>query len=160
MRTIAAAAMLSAGLAAATPCAAQSRWWQSPETRARLGLTDTQSRELATVYEGVLPERTRLAEKVARLNAKLDEALFSSAATEDDIKALADQVASVEAQRRRVRFLMLYRMRRILTADQRAMLRKMYDDGRREDRRRRDRPYPGPGVDEANRSGIHAPAGS
>jgi hypothetical protein len=157
MKTIA-TAVLTVGLAAATPCAAQSRWWQSPETRARLGLSDGQSRELATIYEGMLPERTRLAEKVARLGARLDEALFSSAATEDEITELADEVASVEAQRRKVRFVMLYRMRRILTPDQRTMLRKMYDDGRRENRRPRDKPSAGAGATDASRPGSQARA--
>jgi Spy/CpxP family protein refolding chaperone len=99
-----------------------SKWWESPEVKSRLSLTDDQARRIEQIYSSTLPERTKDAEDAERLAAELEALLLSSDCTERAVVELSERVAAAQAWRSRARIVMLYRMYRVLTPDQRRQL--------------------------------------
>ncbi len=97
------------------------KWWQNESIQRKLGLTGDQSQRLEEVFQSALPDLRRGKRQLDTLESELARLVESSA---DDI-TVAQQVDRVEAARgvlNKTRTLMLLRMRRMLSADQRHRL--------------------------------------
>jgi len=110
------------------------KWWSDPQLRAELGITDQQSKLVEQVWQKSAP---KLREAWAQLE-KLEEALSQMLARDDaDEAAIVAQIERVEAARAEGntrRTLMIYRMNKVLTPDQRTKVKAMMerrDGGRR-----------------------------
>ena len=117
-----AALMLAVALAAQvpTPGSPPFRWWLAPAVMAEIHLTDGQSKAIDAVVESTLPERRVLRQKLDALQAELDKALAEATLDDADAAALIGRVEDARARRNVARSMMLFRIRRILTPDQRA----------------------------------------
>jgi len=107
-------------LLAGTVDAQRFLWWRDDSVQRRLGLAPEQSQRLEDVFQAAAPD---LRAGKRRLDAA-EKDLARIAEGEDDA-ALAAQVGRVEAARAELnttRSLMLLRMRRVLSADQRTRL--------------------------------------
>jgi Spy/CpxP family protein refolding chaperone len=109
----------------------ETRWWESADFKSLLRLSDDQSRRLEQIYDGTLIDRVKSAEELDRLSGELDALIDAPAATEQSVEALADRVMAAQAQRNRLRTLMLYRMHQVLTPSQREQLKEFVDEGRK-----------------------------
>ncbi len=98
------------------------KWWQSPDMKSRLSLTEDQARRIEQIYSSTLPERIKQAENAQRLAAELEAMLVCSDCAEQAVVELSDRAASAQALRGRARIVMLYRMYRVLTPVQRQQL--------------------------------------
>ena len=102
-------------------------WWIDPKLRAELGITDQQSAAVDAIWQKTLPI---LRDARARLD-KLEEAL--SAMTQKDgsdetaVLAQIERVENTRAEAAKTRTMMIYRMNKILTPDQRAKVKAMHD---------------------------------
>jgi Spy/CpxP family protein refolding chaperone len=96
------------------------KWWMDGKMRAELGITDQQSAAVEAVWQQSLPRLRDLRDAV----------------DEPTIVAQLDRVESTRAELNKGRTLMLYRMNRVLTADQRAKLKAMWEREHGSDRRR------------------------
>jgi Spy/CpxP family protein refolding chaperone len=116
------AAASAAALASAFPAAAQGfRWWQDEGVQRRIGLAPDQSRHIEEVFQNALPELRRGKRQLDTAEGELSRLADGVA----DDAVLAQHVERVEAARaelNKTRTLMLLRMRRILSADQRSGL--------------------------------------
>ena len=105
-------------LVCALPAFAQGfKWWQSEDFRKGLGLTQDQSARIEGVFQHTLPALRKQKEALDRAEADFNLMVESS----DDPQVMA-QVTVVEAARSELnksRTMMLLRMRRVLTPDQR-----------------------------------------
>jgi Spy/CpxP family protein refolding chaperone len=116
----AAVAVAVAGVAvlAAPSASAQGfKWWQSETFKRELGLTADQSAKIETIFQAHLPVLRREKETLDRTQADFNQMVEAS----DDAQVMA-QVGVVEAARSELnksRTMMLLRMRRVLTPDQR-----------------------------------------
>ena len=127
-------ALLAAGVLIWTlPAAAQGfKWWQSDEFKRELGLTEDQSTRIETIFQHNLPVLRKQKEALDKADADFNQMVETS----DDAQVMA-QVTVVEAARselNKARTMMLLRMRRVLTADQRVkfvMLQQRTRDRRR-----------------------------
>ena len=108
------------------------KWWESPEVKSRLRLSDDQTRRIEQIYSGTLPERIKNAENAKRLAAELDALLFSPDCAEQAVLELFERAAAAQALRSRARTLMLYRMYRVLTPVQRKQLEQLADHRHRD----------------------------
>lgn len=111
------------------------KWWVDAQDRASLGITDQQSASIEAVWQKSLPELRDGWQKLHGLEDVLDQMIRNSA----DEPAVIAQINHVEDTRARLneaRQLMLYRMNRVLTPDQRDKLKAMHD--------RREPPHRGP----------------
>src|SRR5258706_1998367 len=126
-------AILMGVLLSALPASAQGfKWWQSDTFRHELGLTSDQSTKIEAIFQRTLPELRTQKGSLDKAEADFNQMVEAS----DDAQVMA-QVGVVEAARSELnksRTMMLLRMRRVLTPDQRVkfvMLQQKTRDRRR-----------------------------
>lgn len=86
------------------------------------------------VYQGVLPRMTADKEELDRLEKRLSEVVAAGVLPEADVVKLIDQVETARAQLGKVRTLMIYRLRQLLTPDQRIKMKALHDAREKERR--------------------------
>ena len=113
-----AAAVVGATVLTAHPASAQGfKWWQSDTFTRELGLTTDQSSKIEAVFQATVPVLRRQKDALDKAEADFNQMVEAS----DDAQVMA-QVSVVEAARSELnksRTMMLLRMRRVLTPDQR-----------------------------------------
>jgi len=113
-------------------------WWKAPETRAELGITDKQSKDIDDIFQATFPALKAAKEDLDKLDDAVAKLIKEGTA---DIAVVARQVEKAEQQRASLttqRTVMLYRMHRLLTPEQRAKLDAMF--AQREAERRKNDP--------------------
>ena len=113
-----AAVVVGAAVLWATPASAQGfKWWQSDTFVRGLGLTQEQSTKIEGVFQHTLPALRKQKDALDKAEADFNQMVEAS----DDAQVMA-QVGVVETARSELnksRTMMLLRMRRVLTPDQR-----------------------------------------
>ena len=107
------------------------KWWIEPKLRAELQISDQQSALVEQVWQKSAPSLRELREKLTKLEDVLSK--LTDGADEAAVIAQSEKVETLRAELNKGRTLMIYRMNKILTADQRAKVKAMYE--RRETRR-------------------------
>lgn len=100
---------------------ARFKWWQNETVQKQLGLAGDQVKRIEAVFQGALPDLRRGKQQLDALEGELSRLVEKSA----DDAAVVQQVDRVEAARgvlNKTRVLMLLRMRRLLSPDQRVRL--------------------------------------
>ena len=108
------------------------KWWIEPKLRAELQISDQQSALVEQVWQKSAPSLRELREKLTKLEDVLSK--LTDGADEAAVIAQSEKVETLRAELNKGRTLMIYRMNKILTADQRAKVKAMYehnDQGRR-----------------------------
>lgn len=112
----------------------QPKWWIDAKLRADLGITDQQSAAVDQVWNKSLPPLRDARERLEKLEDALSQ-MTGGVSDEGAVIAQIDRVESARAELNKSRTLMIYRMHKLLTADQRAKVKAMYE---RRDPPRRD----------------------
>lgn len=110
-------------------------WWKAADTRAELGISDRQSKEIDDVFQSMLPGLRAAKEELDKLDEAVAKLVKDSTA---DVNLVARQVAQAEQTRGNLttqRTIMLFRMHRLLSPEQRTKLDAMF--ARREAERRK-----------------------
>jgi Spy/CpxP family protein refolding chaperone len=113
------AAVLVAAVALRAPAASAQgfKWWQSDTFKRELGLTADQSAKIEAIFQKTVPVLRQEKDSLDKAQADFNQMIEAS----DDAQVMA-QVGVVEAARSELnksRTMMLLRMRRVLTPDQR-----------------------------------------
>jgi Spy/CpxP family protein refolding chaperone len=108
-------------------------WWKSEEFRAALNLTTDQSTRIEHIFQTTVPELRQEMDELDRLEVRLSK-LIESEAEEALIAREIDRVETARANVNKTRALMLVRMRRVLTAEQRTQMRALQEEARRRSR--------------------------
>ena len=112
------AALVAVALLSTIQASAQGfKWWQSENFRRELGLTQDQSARIEEIFQHTLPALRQQKDSLDKAEVDFDRMVEKS----DDSQVMA-QVNVVEAARSELhksRTMMLLRMRRVLTPDQR-----------------------------------------
>jgi Spy/CpxP family protein refolding chaperone len=114
---------------------AHRKWWMDGKMRAELGISDQQSAAVEAVWQQSLPRLRELRHKVDDMDNTISQ-MIRDAVDEPTIVAELDRAESMRAELNKGRTLMLYRMNRVLTAEQRAKLKAMWERQHGSDRRR------------------------
>jgi Spy/CpxP family protein refolding chaperone len=101
-------------------------WWIDEHARAELSITDQQSASIDQVWQKSLPGLREARERLDKLEDVLSQMILD-AADETPVVAQNERVESARAEANKTRTLMLYRMNRLLTPDQRVKLKAMHD---------------------------------
>jgi Spy/CpxP family protein refolding chaperone len=96
-----------------------SKWWLEHDIQTQLHLTAEQVKKVNDVFESTLAARRAQRQELDDLDRQLDALLDSATADDQEAAALIMRVEAARARRNVARMVMLYRMRRILTPDQR-----------------------------------------
>jgi Spy/CpxP family protein refolding chaperone len=99
-------------------------WWTDAAVRQRLQLTPPQVAAIEAAFRRTLPERKRLRSRLDHLEARL-ASLMEQGTDERNVLATIEDVERARSARNIARSLMLLEMYGILTADQRAVLRRL-----------------------------------
>jgi Spy/CpxP family protein refolding chaperone len=127
------AALMATLVLAGTVDARQMRWkwWQSEEFQHELGLSAEQVGGIDQVFRESFPALQAGKRDLDRLDRELSALIADSAATEAQVLRLIDRVEASRSALGRTRSLMLFRMYRILTPDQRAKLTALHERAER-----------------------------
>jgi Spy/CpxP family protein refolding chaperone len=116
------------------------KWWIDQKLRTELGITDQQSAAVDKIWQASMPSLMDGHQKLDKLEEALSQ--MADATDEAAVKAQIDKVENFRAELSKQRTLMIYRMNRLLTPDQRAKVKLMYErreppkrDGRNSSRR-------------------------
>jgi Spy/CpxP family protein refolding chaperone len=144
----------SAAPAAATPAeqAAVSQppqrfaWWRSEQYQKNLGLTVDQVNRIETIFQNALPDLRKGRDELDREEAELSRLIEVNADEAKFVRQL-DKVEALRSHLNKVRLLILYHHRQVLSADQRVRLKVLFDQAQA-DRNQRDRDKPARPQDE------------
>jgi len=108
------------------------KWWQSERFVQELGLTREQSARIEEVFQASWPALHAAKGDLDRLETELSQMIAEGTASEAKVLQQIDRVEASRSAMGRTRSLMLYRMHRLLTADQRVKLKALYEAVERE----------------------------
>jgi Spy/CpxP family protein refolding chaperone len=114
---------------AAVPAAAQDRhkWWADEKSRQEIGLSAEQTAKAEEVFQASLPRLQELKSELDTLEAELNALIRGNKAEESVVASKIDAVERVRGEMSKTRMLMLYRIHRLLTAEQQERFKAMID---------------------------------
>jgi Spy/CpxP family protein refolding chaperone len=98
------------------------KWWQDDRLKAELRLTADQSTRIEDVFQSFVTTMKGTADDLTRREGQLSKLISGNDVTETQLLKEADQVEFLRGTLAKARTLMLFRMRRELTPDQRNKL--------------------------------------
>jgi Spy/CpxP family protein refolding chaperone len=100
----------------------RAKWWQDEKIVSELRLTPEQSSRIDDVFQAFFSQMKGTAEDLNRREEQLSRLISGNDVTETQLLKEADQVEVLRGTLAKSRTLMLFRMRRVLSADQRTKL--------------------------------------
>lgn len=97
------------------------KWWIDADSRAELGITDKQSAEIEQIWQRSHAQRAESRDQLEKAESILEKMILE-AADETAVKAQLDKVEAARSEANKSRVMMLYRINRILTQEQRVKL--------------------------------------
>ena len=105
--------------AAEAAAKAKAKWWRSPELRAEFAITDAQSTELDRIFHSFYASLKSGMADVDRYHKDVSKIMAEGSSSEVDVLHAIDKLEAAKASLARTRMLMLYRMYRVLSPEQR-----------------------------------------
>ncbi len=102
------------------------KFWEG-RTQVELGITSQQSADIEGIFQSTRPKLEATKQKLDKLEATLSETIRDNSADLATLSQLIDKQEATRTELYKTRTLMLYRMRAVLSADQRAKLQAMVD---------------------------------
>jgi Spy/CpxP family protein refolding chaperone len=103
------------------------KWWQSDEFQRELSLAPEQVDRIEQVFQESLPALQAGKHDLDRLEGELSALITDSATTEAQVLRMIDRVEASRSALGRTRSLMLFRMHRVLTPEQRIRLTALHE---------------------------------
>ncbi len=110
------------------------KWWLSSRVKAEIGLTDQQSRDIEAIFQAMVPRLRAEKEELDRQEGLLAAVMKDDTADEASVTQAIERVERARGAMSKTRTLMLFRMNRVLSADQRVKL-AAYREQRERERR-------------------------
>ena len=110
--------------AAEAAAKAKAKWWRSPALRAEFAITDAQSTELDRIFHSFYASLKSGMEDVDRYHKDVSKIMAEGSSSEVDVLHAIDKLEAAKASLARTRMLMLYRMYRVLSPDQRIKVKR------------------------------------
>jgi Spy/CpxP family protein refolding chaperone len=119
----------------AAPLHAQgSKWWQNEKIQKSLSLSPDQTTKLEAVFQAAMPTLRAQKRAFDKLEDELSKMVREARVEERELEEYVVRVEAARADLSKTRTLMLYRMHRILTAEQNTKLDRLFDEMERERR--------------------------
>ncbi len=116
------------------------KWWHSEDFQRQLGLSAQQSEEIEAIFQASVPRLRALKAELDKAEAALSDLIAEARVEEAQVVRQIDRVEAIRSDLSRARTLMLFRMHRVLTPDQRAKLKDLHGEHHRRDSSGRGRP--------------------
>ena len=140
-------------------------WWRNEAIVKDLGLTSDQTARINTIFETTMPELRQDREELERLEAKLSRMIQDDRNDEATLSRQIDRVETARAAGNKTRSLMLTRMYRVLTREQRVRFDQLSKQSTASSGGRGSSPTfppaaPGPGPSSPNQGNQGTPQGT
>jgi Spy/CpxP family protein refolding chaperone len=103
------------------------KWWLSEDGKKEFGISEAQSRDLEALFQQMLPTLKANKAELDKQEKSLDRLLSDGGSTETAVAQAIDRAEAARSALSRTRTLMLYRMYRLLTPEQRAKVQAYYE---------------------------------
>jgi Spy/CpxP family protein refolding chaperone len=113
--------------AAEAAAKAKAKWWRNPELRAEFAITDTQSTELDRIFHSFYASLKSGMADVDRYHKDVSKIMAEGSSSEVDVLHAIDKLEAAKASLARTRMLMLYRMYRVLSPEQRIKVKRYHE---------------------------------
>jgi len=110
--------------AAEAAAKAKAKWWRDEELRAQFAVTDAQSAKLDDIFHTFYASLKSGMEDVDRYHKDVSKMMAEGSSSEVDVLHAIDKLEAAKASLARTRMLMLYRMYRVLTPEQRIKVKR------------------------------------
>jgi Spy/CpxP family protein refolding chaperone len=120
------------------PGSPSGKWWQSDTFQRDLGLTGDQVSRIEEVFQSMKPALLANKKDLDDREQELSRAIGEDTANEADVLRLIDRVEASRSALGRTRALMLFRMYRVLTPQQRTTLQRIIRERDEKGHNRRD----------------------
>jgi len=129
---------------AGPPPGGRLKWWQDDKIKGDLRLAPEQSARIEEIWQAALTRMKPVVDDLGKREEQLSNLIYGNDVTEAEVLKQAEQVEALRAAIGKSRTLMLFRMRRVLSAEQRTKLADIIQSQDRERRQGRP-PERGPG---------------
>jgi Spy/CpxP family protein refolding chaperone len=99
------------------------KWWEVYKTELRL--TPEQASRIDAIFGATFPQLRASVEELNKREEQLSALISANDATEAQVLKQADQIESIRSELSKTRVLMLFRMRRVLSPEQRNKLQEL-----------------------------------
>jgi Spy/CpxP family protein refolding chaperone len=103
------------------------KWWQADKFKAEFALTPEQVSRLETTFQDLRPRMTAEMKELERLEDALSKTIGAGSASEAEVMKQADGVEAARSTLGKTRTLMIYRMRLVLTPEQRVKMNALHE---------------------------------
>lgn len=110
------------------------KWWESGDIKVELNITDEQSNAIEELYQTAQPNLRALMDTLSSEEESLSLLIDADHAQESIVTEQIDKVEAARGALSKERLIMIYRMRRELSIEQRTDLRERIDQNRRRSR--------------------------
>ena len=114
------------------------KWWINPDSRKEIGINETQSAKIDKIFEEMFPAQRAKWRELQQLEPEVAKLLKERVADVATVQQQVERMERLDAERRMLRTVMLYRMNLVLTPEQRLKL-EAYNKRRDENRRKSDK---------------------
>jgi len=111
------------------------RWWSDPKSRADFAITDQQSAAVEKIWQKNIETLRDTRAKLERLEEELALLTNANNADESAVIAKIEAVENMRADGNKRRTLMIYRMLKVLTPEQRVKVKALFEQPREPQRR-------------------------
>jgi Spy/CpxP family protein refolding chaperone len=102
-------------------------WWRVPETKAELGITDSQASEIDQIFQANVPALREAKDALDKLDAEVAQTIKAATADVAAVNQLVGRAEQARAKLTTTRTVMFYRMHRVLSPEQRVKLNAMFE---------------------------------
>ncbi len=110
----------------------RTKWWQSERFRQELALSADQSARIEEIFQATLPSLITAKAELDRVEGVLSDLVADATVDEARIGQQIDRVEKARSELSKIRTLMLFRMHRILTPEQRVKLKALHEQDKHE----------------------------
>jgi len=103
------------------------KWWLDEKARLELGITPQQSADIEQIFQSTLPTLRQARKELEELESRLSQMVKDGTAPVAAVTEQVDRVENARAQMNKLRTVMLYRINRVLSADQRDRLKAWHE---------------------------------
>jgi Spy/CpxP family protein refolding chaperone len=119
----------------ATPSHAQRfRWWKDDKFQKELALTPDQISRIDAVFQAASPALRAQQRALSKLEDELSKLVLDARVEEPEVEHFVTKVEAARADLGRMRTMMIFRFRRVLTAEQHLKLQKLFEQNEKERR--------------------------
>ena len=103
------------------------KWWEDAKWRAEIGMTAQQASQIKDIFETTMVQLRADRTELEKLEAALSLTIKDERSDIGIVTQQVDRVENLRAQMQKTRVLMLYRMHRVLSSEQRVRLQGMFE---------------------------------